>query len=246
MPLSEEIAERLLTSVIDGHFPPGAALPPEGVLAEEYGASRLTVREAVKVLRSQNVVRIHRGRGTYVNAPDQWTALEPMIRAAAGSPTSDSNSRSPMGSSVSEKLIEARELIEVGAARLAASRRGETDLAELATALDDMRAAADAADTDAFVHADIAFHQVIMRASGNAFVPLLFEPFGRLLTDARRETSAVPEIRRNALAHHEALLEALRAGDPDRAGRAMEGHIAQTATDLRTHVLGADDGTEGT
>lgn len=240
MPLSEEIAERLLTSVIDGHFPPGAALPPEGVLAEEYGASRLTVREAVKVLRSQNVVRVDRGRGTYVNAPDQWTALEPMIRAAATSPISGSHS----GSSVSEELIEARELIEVGAARLAASRRGESDLAELAAALDKMRTAADAEDTDAFVHADIAFHQVIMRASGNAFVPLLFEPFGRLLTDARRETSAVPEIRRNALAHHEALLGALRAGDPDRAGRAMEGHIAQTAADLRTHVLGAE-GTRG-
>lgn len=229
MSLSDEIAERLLSSIIDGHYPPGTALPPEGALAEEYAASRLTVREAIKVLRSQNVVRIHRGRGTYVNAPDHWTALEPMIRAAATAPRA--------GGAISEKLIEARRLIEVGAAQLAAARCTDDDIAELAEALDDMRAAAEAADTEGFVQADIAFHEVVMRASGNAFVPLLFEPFGRLLIEGRRETSAVPQIRTNAIAHHEAVLQALRTGEPDKARRAMDDHMAQTADDLRTHVI---------
>ncbi|MBZ4014747.1 FadR/GntR family transcriptional regulator [Streptomyces purpurogeneiscleroticus] len=230
MALSDEIAERLLTSIIDGHYPPGTLLPVEDELAQEYSASRLTLREAVKVLRSQNIVRIHRGRGTYVNAPDQWTALEPMIRAEARRP----------GGTVSEKLIEARELIEAGSARLAAVRRTEDDLTELAELLEEMKETAGAGDTDAFVDADIAFHQVIMRASGNAFVPLLFQPFGRLLVDGRRETSAVPQIRENAIAHHQKVLDALRAGDPEQARQAMEGHMAQTADDLRTHVLKSD------
>lgn len=228
MALSDEIAERLLTSIIDGHYPPGSLLPIEDELAREQDASRLTVREAVKVLRSQNIVRIHRGRGTYVNAPDQWTALEPMIRAEA---------RSRTGGAVSEKLIEARELIEVGSVRLAASRRTEDDLAELAESLDAMKEAARDGDTDAFVDADIDFHQVIMRASGNAFVPLLFQPFGRLLVEGRRETSAVPQIRENAIAHHEDVLAALRASDPEAAQQAMAAHMTQTADDLRTHVL---------
>lgn len=232
MPLSDEIAERLLSSVIDGHYPPGTALPTESELAEEYAASRLTIREAVKVLRSQSVVRIHRGRGTYVNDPGQWTALEPMIRAAASSTHATGT--------VSEKLIEARELIEVGAARLAALRRTDEDLAELSELLGEMTQAASDGDTDAFVHADIAFHEVVMRASGNAFVPLLFGPFGRLLVDGRRETSAVPEIRDHAVEHHRRVLDALREGDADGAGRAMEGHITQTAEDLRTHVLKTD------
>ncbi|AXG81543.1 FadR/GntR family transcriptional regulator [Streptomyces paludis] len=228
MPLSDEIAERLLSSIIDGQYPPGTALPAEGVLADEHAVSRLTVREAVKVLRSQNVVRIQRGRGTYVNAPDQWTALEPMIRAAAGAPAAGA---------VAEKLIEARQLIEVGAARLAATRRTDGDLAELAETLDEMRAAAEAGDTEQFVQADIAFHEVVMRSSGNAFVPLLFEPFGRLLVEGRRQTSAVPQIRTNAIGHHEAVLEALRSGDPERARIAMDDHMTQTADDLRTHVI---------
>ncbi|MFJ2442880.1 MULTISPECIES: FadR/GntR family transcriptional regulator [unclassified Streptomyces] len=228
MPLSDEIAERVLSSIIEGQYPPGTALPAEGVLAEEHAVSRLTVREAVKVLRSQNVVRIQRGRGTYVNAPDQWTALEPMIRAAAGL---------PVGGAIPEKLIEARQMIEIGAARLAATRRTEGDLADLAETLDEMRAAAEAGDTEQFVQADMAFHDVVMRASGNAFVPLLFEPFGRLLIEARRQTSAVPQIRTNAIRQHENVLTALRSGDPEKARLAMDEHMAQTADDLRTHVI---------
>ncbi|WP_050800024.1 MULTISPECIES: FadR/GntR family transcriptional regulator [Streptomyces] len=233
MPLSDDIAERLLTAIIDGHYPPGTALPPEGVLAEQHAASRLTLREAVKVLRSQNVVRIHRGRGTYVNTPDQWTALEPMIRAAAAGPRTGGAA----GGAISEKLIEARQMIEVGAAQLAAVRRTDDDLAELAELLDEMRAAAGAGDTEQFVTADIAFHEVVMRASGNAFVPLLFEPFGRLLIEGRRQTSAVPQIRTNAIAHHESVLAALRGGDPEQARRAMDDHMTQTADDLQTHVI---------
>lgn len=189
--------------------------------------SRLTVREAVKQLRAQNVVRVVRGRGTYVNAPDRWTALEPVVRAASRS----------SHTSLSERLIEARRLIENGATELAALRRGETDLAELREHLAAMREAADEADTEKFVQADIDFHATVMRATGNLFVPLLFEPFGPLLAEGRRETSAVPQIRVNAIAHHEAVLAALESGDPDKAREAMNAHMNQTANDYRTHVL---------
>ncbi|MFF4045229.1 FadR/GntR family transcriptional regulator [Streptomyces chartreusis] len=227
MSLSEELAERLLSEIIDGVYPPDAALPPEGELAEQASVSRLTVREAVKQLRAQNVVRVVRGRGTYVNAPDRWTALEPVVRAASRS----------SHTSLSERLIEARRLIENGATELAALRRGETDLAELREHLAAMREAADEADTEKFVQADIDFHATVMRATGNLFVPLLFEPFGPLLAEGRRETSAVPQIRVNAIAHHEAVLAALESGDPDKAREAMNAHMNQTANDYRTHVL---------
>jgi len=56
-----DLAERLLSAIIDGTCPPDAALPPEGELAEQSAVSRLTVREAVKQLRAQNVVRVVRG-----------------------------------------------------------------------------------------------------------------------------------------------------------------------------------------
>ncbi|MER6130042.1 FCD domain-containing protein [Streptomyces sp. NPDC001795] len=155
-------------------------------------------------MRAQNVVRVLRGRGTYVNPPDRWTALEPVVRAA---------SRTTSGA-LSDRLIEARRLIENGACELAASRRTEEDLEALRQHLAVMREAAEAGDTEQFVQADIDFHDTVMRATGNLFVPLLFEPFGPLLVDGRRETSAVPEIRTNAIAHHEAVLTALESGSP--------------------------------
>jgi GntR family transcriptional repressor for pyruvate dehydrogenase complex len=230
MSLSDDLAEQLLTSIIDGHHPPDSALPPEGELSERSGVSRLTVREAVKQLRAQNVVRVVRGRGTYVNPPDRWTALEPVVRAA---------SRTSSGA-LSERLIEARRLIENGACELAAARRTEEDLDALRRHLAAMREAADAGDTEQFVQADIAFHDAVMRATGNLFVPLLFEPFGPLLVEGRRQTSAVPEIRTNAIAHHDRVLAALESGDPEAARAAMADHMNQTADDLRTHVIKRD------
>lgn len=225
MSLADDLAEQLLAAIIDGQYPPDSALPPEGELSERGGVSRLTVREAVKSLRAQNVVRVVRGRGTYVNPPDRWTALEPVVRAASRT------------GALSERLIEARRLIENGACELAALRRTEDDLRELRRQLALMRQAAADADTELFVQADIDFHDVVMRASGNLFVPLLFEPFGRLLVEGRRETSAVPEIRANAVAHHERVLAALESGSAEAARAAMDGHMNQTAEDLRTHVI---------
>ena len=61
-----------------------------------------------------------------------------------------------------------------------------------------------------------------MRASGNVFVPFLLEPFGALLIETRRETSAVPQIQRNAIAEHQRILAALRGGDAGQAREAME------------------------
>lgn len=227
MGLPEDLADRLLDEVVTGRFPVESLLPPEGELAGIFGVSRLTVREAVRILRSQNVVEIHRGRGTFVNKPEVWTSLEAIVRSitAGGSATG-----------VSERLLEARAMVEVGAVRLAALRRSKEDLAELESCLTEMVNGADAGDVDLFVDADIAFHDVIMRASGNLFVPFMFEPFGNLLVHTRRQTSAVPQIQRNAITQHRTILETLVAGDEMLARDAMEAHMAQTRDDLRQFV----------
>jgi GntR family transcriptional repressor for pyruvate dehydrogenase complex len=232
MALAEDVADRILESIIDGAVPTASSLPPEADLAEAYGVSRLTVREAIRILRTQNVVKINRGRGTSVNAPEQWTSLDAIMRVSAG------RAGQPGGTHVSERLLEARRMIEVGAAQLAAVRRSEAELVELDSHLRGMRAAAEEADVGAFVADDIAFHDVIMRASGNLFLPALFGTFGPLLIETRRQTSAVPAIQWNAIDHHVQILVALRSGDADEARIAMERHMHQTQSDLRHHVMG--------
>jgi DNA-binding FadR family transcriptional regulator len=227
MGLPEELADRLLGEVAQGKFAVETLLPPEGELASAYGVSRLTVREAIRILRSKNVVEIHRGRGTFVNRPEAWTSLDAIVRLAV-------NGDSAAG--VSERLLEARAIVEIGAARLAAVRRSDEDLAELDSCVQEMVAGADAGDVDLFVDADIAFHDVIMRASGNLFVPFMLEPFGQLLRHTREQTSAVPEIQLHAIEHHRAILDSLASGDESRARQAMEAHMEQTRADLKRYV----------
>jgi len=227
--LADSLADQLLQGIIDGRYPTDDPLPPEAEIAKEANVSRLTVREAVKTLQAKSIVRIHRGRGTYTNPPDRWTDLEALVRATSAQAPD-------LAGVVPERLIEARRVIETGAAELAATRRTPDDLARFQVHLDEM-AAADNGDVDAFVTADLAFHQTVLDAADNTFIAALLEPLSRLLIPARRQTSEVGDIRRHAIEHHRAVLDAIRSGDPERARRAMHDHIDQTGRDLRTYVL---------
>ncbi|WP_329609346.1 FadR/GntR family transcriptional regulator [Arthrobacter sp. ATA002] len=128
-------------------------------------------------------------------------------------------------------------MIETGAAFLAAGRRTAADVELLAKHLAGMEAASAAADVDAFVREDIAFHDVVLRASGNVLVPAMYEPLNRLLANGRRETSAVPVIQEHAIAMHRQVLDAIAAGSGEEARLAMDRHMDQTQDDLVRHVL---------
>lgn len=207
MSLPEELAEQLLGAIIDGTYPPGGALPSEPELAELFSMSRLTVREAIKALRVQNVVRIERGRGTFVNPPSEWASLHP-IALAAISPGADPG--------LVAGAHEARRVLESGVAELAALKRTDSDLEQLR---EHLRAMREASDPGARAAAHVAFHQTIVGATGNAFVPLLFEPFTRLLSGLPAATDG------DALALHERLLAAIEARDPAEARRFMAAHL---------------------
>jgi GntR family transcriptional repressor for pyruvate dehydrogenase complex len=230
--LADEVAEELLTRIIDGRCPPDSALPAEGELASETRTSRLTVREAIKTLRAKNIVRVERGRGTYVNPVDQWSALEALVRATV-------HRESASGRTLPDRLIEARRIVEVGAAELAAERRTDEDVERLVARLAEMTSADEAGDVHAFVAADLAFHEDVLNAAGNGLIAALLDPLSRLLVPARRQTSEFDEIRRHALQHHAAILQAIRAGNPEQARRAMHAHIEQTQDDLHAFVLKA-------
>ena len=229
--LVDTVADLLLDRIIAGEITPGSALPSEADLAAESSVSRLTVREALKALRAQNVVSVQRGRGTYVNGPEEWTSLDAMIRAAAFGKGRHNTS---------VQLLEVRRMIETGAAALAAVRHTEEDLSQLRMHLDAMVQASQARNVDRFVAADIAFHDVILRASGNMLVPAMYLPLGRLLSAGRRETSAVPQIQDHAIEMHRAILSAIASGSAEDARLAMDHHMNQTHDDLMTFVL--DDG----
>jgi len=226
--LVDVVASALLERVVDGRTPPGRLLPPETELAAEHDVSRLTVREALKVLQTQGVVEVQRGRGTVVRPTSTWTAIDAVALALDRSG----------GEQAALQLLQLRRMVESGAAELAAAHRTDADLAELEHHLAAMRTAHDATDVAGFVAADIAFHDVVFRASGNPFVAVLLGPLSAVLRARREETSRHEPVQVNAIAEHTAVLEAVRSADPATARAAMESHMDQTLTDLRRHVLG--------
>ena len=226
--LVAEVAEELLDRIVAGEFPPGSVVPGELELSSRHDVSRMTVREAVKTLAAQNILRVERGRGTYVNPINRWSSLHAVLRAT---------SEGTDGASAAVQLIELRRMLETGACELAAGRISDEDLAALDVFVSQMRAAHDAKDLESFVEADLAFHDVILHASENAFVAVLFEPLSQVLAERRAETSAVPEIQEHAITMHADIAEALRSRDPQAARGAMDAHMQQTLDDLRTYVL---------
>lgn len=222
------VADDLLNRIVSSEFPPGATLPGELELTVQHEVSRMTVREAVKTLEAQGVVRIERGRGTYVNPVGRWTSMEAVLRAA---------SEGDQDESASIQLVEIRRMLETGAAGLAASRITPEELTSIRQQLAKMEAAHEANDVARFVEADLAFHDVILRASGNVFLAVLFEPLSRVLAARRTQTSRIVQIQINALREHTNIVAALESGEPETARLAMDGHMVQTMDDLRTYIF---------
>lgn len=226
--LVTEVVDAILSEVVSGALPIGTALPSETDIARRHDVSRLTTREAIRTLQAQGVIRVESGKGSFVNPVSQWSSLEAVLRFSAAD-TNDAE--------VSIQLVELRKIFETGAAALAATRRTELDLTQLTERLDDMRRAHRDGDVEAFVRADLAFHQVILTASQNVFLSVMFEPLSRILATRRTQTSQVEVIQTHAIAKHQGILEALTGGDPEQARNAMDSHMEQTLHDLQTYVL---------
>lgn len=224
------VADELLDRIIAGEFPPGTCVPGELELSARHDVSRMTVREAMKTLEAQRILSVERGRGTFVNPLNRWASLEAVLRAA-------SEGKNEADASV--QLIELRRMLETGACELAAGRINNADVKALFGHVVAMQAAHDANDLAAFVEADLAFHDLILRASENVFVAVLFEPLHRVLEKRRTETSAVREIQVHAIRHHQNIAEALASRETGRAREAMDAHMQQTLDDLKNLVLQA-------
>lgn len=219
--LADRVVRELLSAIEDGTHPVGGRLPPESVLAEVAEVSRLTLREAVRVLRDKGVLRVEQGRGTFVNDPARWSVLDPDLLSSRAVLDGDP-------AITAWQVTETRSVVEIGVAGLAAERRSSADVEALRQALEQMRAALDHDDVTDFSEADIAFHDAVMRAAGNPFLAALMRPVKALVGQVRVHTSLTLDMRVTAIAAHTAILEAVVAGDADAARRTMSEHMVQT------------------
>jgi GntR family transcriptional repressor for pyruvate dehydrogenase complex len=213
---SAQVARHLREMIVRGELSLGAKLPTEAELADSFGVSRATVREALKTLGAQNMIRTTRGAGggSRVTAPTFGSMTEVLQSNLAL--LFDANDVT-----LSE-LLEARQTLEVPATRLAAERRTEEHVRRLeATLVNDSGALSSG---DRFeLHRD--FHALILEASGNRLLTLATEPIFVVLRTRIARSRADGEFQAAITEDHHAIAGAVRDGDPERATREMERHL---------------------
>lgn len=233
LPAAQNVA-RLLSSQIVGQLDIGARLPSESELAAQFEVSRVTVREALKILAGQGIVSLSRGRRATVRQPD-GAMFDAFLRSLI-----HSDPRSAFD------LMHVRRALEVQAVTLACRNASRSGLAAVDAALVTMRQAADAMPEDgsdeacgrAFDRADVQFHQAMALAGGNRVLTFLFEAMEGALLEVFEGSRRGAQRSRAALIEnceeHRAILDHVRNRDEITAAEAMLGLITRAEANLRS------------
>lgn len=213
MAVTDEAILRIKEMLLTGELRPGDRLPPEKELSEKLGLSRNSLREAVKALELIRVLDVRRGDGTYV------TSLEPRLLLEAMSFVVDLHE----DASVLD-LFEVRRILEPAAAAIATRKAGEEDIAELNALLAEV--GQDTSVEDLVAH-DLKFHGFISELSGNTYLSSLLESLSSRTFRARiwRGLTEQNSVART-LAEHQAIVDAMAAGDAELVRACSTVHIS--------------------
>ncbi len=151
------VVEELAEAIVGGSLAEGDVLPTEPALCEQFAFSRTVIREALKMLEERGLVRVEQGRGTSVQPRDAWNLLDPLVLGIALAHDRDM--------ALLENLVAVRAVLEREMARASAGNLTAGDFAALDETLARMRESYD--DYDEFRTHDLAFHAIVMKASGN-------------------------------------------------------------------------------
>ena len=217
--LAELVIKQIEQLIETGEWAVGDKIPAEPVLVDQLGVGRNTVREAVRALVHAGILEPRQGDGTYVRASSELAAaVQRRLRR-----------------STALEVYEVRASLERDAARYAALRRTDEDLAMLRAALSERTRALGADDIESYIEADIAFHQSVATAAHNSILSDLYATMSGALRSTLRSMTEAPlseTVRRQDEAHA-AIVEAIEAGDADRAEQTTLAHLTEASTALR-------------
>ena len=229
-PSAISVADRLTEHVL-GTMSPGMRLPSESDLAERYGVSRVTLREAVKMLAGRGLLDVARGRRAIVRQPDGSVFAEFLTSLLRSDPKCLFD------------LIQVRRSLELQSVTMAARQASRAGLMAAEAALDRMRAAAAAVtkkDDGAelrFHQADVEFHEALALASGNRVLSYLFEGMASALRESFYASRRGQQMRgmtlKESVAAHAHILACVKSGDAKGASDAMSRLIDDAERDIR-------------
>jgi GntR family transcriptional repressor for pyruvate dehydrogenase complex len=227
--LADTVVTEIENQILDGALRPGDRIPSERKLAEDFGVSRPSIREAIQKLVAKGLLFTRHGGGTTVTDK---------LNAAFMDPWQDMVKDHPM---LHRDVLEVREMIEGQAAALAALRATDVDMNRLDKAFASLDEAYANKDLDASIAADVAFHQAIAEASHNVLIGHLTASLMRVIhdhvTNNLRHSHTRPAHWEQLRSQHRVIWKAIKANKADKASVASKEHSAYIRESIENNAL---------
>jgi len=209
--MAEQVVIQVREMIRQGSLNPGDRLPPERELSKRLGISRASLRHGLRFLTAIGVLRSRRGSGTYIAAGPPALDSEPLRMLA------DLHRFTP------DEMFEARQVLEVGLAGLAAQNAQSEHLATIADEVAEMYATLD--NPQEYLIHDIRFHRAVAAASGNQIMAALMNMVSAVMYERRRATVERATDLKESIESHRKIYRLIRAGNSEEAKAAMTEHL---------------------
>jgi GntR family transcriptional repressor for pyruvate dehydrogenase complex len=212
--LSKSVEDAILNAIQSKKIEPGAKLPSEMKLCEQFGVSRTVVREALRALNSRRLITIIKGKGMFVRKFSGKDASDPLQFYL----------RMNFERDYVMDIVHARQILEPAIVALASKHRTQADIQQMADDLELLKTCDE--KFSELSRIDTQFHVDIAKSSGNSLMPLLLEPIHRLIPEIKSSVYAtVKEARESAVLWHQRILDGIIKGDSGEARQAMVEHL---------------------
>lgn len=208
-----EVASQIHRLLADGRVKPGDRLPPERELAEMFGVSRTSVRDAIRILEMHGLVEPRQGEGTVVKRNPVEGVVSPLAGALS------------LSEDLTADLFDMRKILEPPLAQVAALRATNEDIEALEEILDKQAARVRAAEIA--IDEDTAFHYRLATVSKNRVIPRVMDVIMDLLRDSRARSLQGARRAEKSLEGHRRIMEAIKQRDGEAAAVRMREHIEE-------------------
>lgn len=213
----ELVAERLLELIRSRRLGPGVPVPSERELVDLFRVGRSSVREALRMLESQGVIRS--GANGSFRVAEFGSTLDTSLGFLLSVDAADVG-----------ELFETRRILEGEAAALAASRRTKAQLREMARAVGEMQEGL--GSEERFIIADLRFHLLVAEATRNRVLYHLMDAIRALLHRSLSSSYHIAGSPERAVEMHRLILEAIDERRPEEARQRMQEHVARVERDI--------------
>jgi GntR family transcriptional regulator, transcriptional repressor for pyruvate dehydrogenase complex len=209
--LVDATANHIRQMIFTGQIKPGEMLPPRKILAVQFAVGIATIHEAVKSLAAVGLLESRPGKGTWVSSNALISVINPSMIL------------NRFGTIDAMTIYEARLVLEVAIAGLAAEKATPNEVQQMSAALDAARQVID--DDDAFVQADWKFHLLVAQATHNVLLQAFYNLSREMLLEFIRDVIRLPHVRQEGSRIHRVQVEAISRQDVEGAQKAAREHM---------------------